>query len=574
MTRRAAWRVAGLLALALAGCGPKVDEPAPYEGALAGVDAPLDAITHRLSRVREHLRLRGYRELPRQGRVFVVDGQPVVLPIDLPGGACSTFVGLGPASLRDLRMTIFDAEGAPIATDAVPGEAGLVHVCPQTSAARMPCYLALEAREGAGIVGLAELTSAPAEGEGFEGVFDDVLAPREPFADVEGDLHRSETALRARGLARLGEPVIAAVAEGGSVRTSAQLEPRRCYVIVARAASTVRDADLFAFDGAGAEIARDIGAGNEPSIERCPAEHETITVEARAFAGGGALGVLVLAGPGHDEAAPEGVARALDPAGAPESADPSLALGVSAAALAPLGFAAPLFVAEHARIAPGDVVTHEAILGPGCSLVMAAASSDDIDLDLYLGDDRGRELDADTTVRSSATVRACEDAPTVRRIAVKAYGREGSYALAIVRAPESIDDVEGLRLAEAGAPLRARGFLPRETFDAHLEEGASTTRTTEVAAGHCIAVIAAGSRGVHDVDLRLVSTGSAPSGREEGSEPDARGAVLASDTAPAPFASASACAPAEQALTVTAEIVAFSGSGRVSISVMDDGHQE
>lgn len=547
------------LALATAACEDKQgDDATAYEGALPAVDPPLDAITHRLSRVRERLRLRGYRELPRQSRAFVLEGQPRVIPLDLPSSSCSTFVALGSASLRDLRLSVLDEEGAPLATEEIQGEAGLVHVCPQTSASTLPAYLAVEAREGAGTVALAELASAPGEGDGFEGVFDDVLAPREPFADVEGQLASTRAVLRARGLVPDGAATIASVAEGGSVHATHAFEPGHCYLVVARAAPSVTDADLFAFDEAGVEVARDIGAGSEASFERCPQERESLALEARAFAGRGGLGLQVLVGPGRDadartESAPTEVSTALDAVG--EGADPSLTVGVSAAALARLGFAAPLFVAEHARIAPGDVVTHEAILGPGCSLLMAAASSDQIDVDLYLADTQGHELDADTAVRSSAVVRACESAPTVRRIAVKAYGREGSYSLAIVRAPESITSVEGLRAAEAEAPFRARGFVPRESRDAELVEGESRSRSIEVAPGRCVAVVAAGGTGIRDVDLVLS---------------DASGATLASDTAPAPYAAASACASAEASLLVTYEVVAFRGVGRATVSVLDD----
>lgn len=551
-------RAALALALGLAACSGKPPDAPPYEGALPAVEAPLDAITRRLSRVRERLRLRGYRELPRQARAFVVEGEARVLPIDLPSGACSTFVALGPPSLRELRLSVFDAEGAPLATEEIAGEAGLVHVCPQTSARAMPAYLSVEAREGAGSVALAELTSPPGQGDGFEGVFDDVLAPREPFADVEASLGNARSALRARGFLPEGAPVIASVAEGGSVRATHTFELGHCYLVAVRAAPSVTDADLFGFDPNGVEVARDIGAGSEPSFERCPSVRETLALEARAFVGRGALGVQVLVGPARDGAlgadtAPSEVSTALDtPA---DAADPSLALGVAAAALTPLGFEAPLLVAEHARIAPGDVVTHEAILGPGCSLVMAAASSDAIDLDLYLADTQGRELDADTSVRSSAVVRACESTPTVRRIAVKAYGREGSYSLAIVRAPESVTSVGGLRAAEAEAPFRARGFVPRESSDVELAEGEHHAGDAQVAPGRCVAVVAAGGNGVRDLDLVLS---------------DASGATLASDTAPAPYAAASVCATSEATLLVTYDVVAFRGAGRATVSLLDD----
>lgn len=540
---------------ALMACAePPVPAPAAYEGALPPVDAPLDALTHRLARIRERLRLRGYEELPRQARTFALEGHAAILPLDLPAHGCSTFVALGSTAIRDLALTLFDGEGEPLATEDVTGEGGLVHVCPQIDQGEMATYLVVAAREGGGTVALAEFRSMPGAGGGFDGLFDGVLAPREPFADVEELLARSRTALRARAFTSLVAPAITSVAEGGSVRTSASLQGGRCYVVVARAAATVHDADLFLFDPAGVEVGRDIGRGSEPSIEHCPETSGTYAIEARAFVGSGALGLMVVEGAAR-EAEPTEATAVIAIDDLDEVEDPSLLLGVMVAPLSALGFEAPVFVTRGSPIVPAEARMHEIILGPGCALLVATGSSDSMDVDLYLADESGLELDSDTEVRSSAIVRRCHTEPTVQRVAVKAYGREGSYALAVVRAPRSIDGIESLRLAEASAPFRARGYGARETFQVELEEGGRSSRAVGVPAGRCVALIAAGAEGLRDIDLRVL---------------DIAGNALASDAAPQPFASASLCAPADASLTLTLEVVAYAGSGRASIAILDD----
>jgi hypothetical protein len=544
-----------LVLVVVSGCvTPVAPEAPPYEGALPPADAPLDVLTHRLARIRERMRARGYEELPRQARTFALEGHAVVLPLDLPAEGCSTFVALGSTAIRDLALTLFDGEGETLASEDVPGEGGLVHVCPQTEHAVMAAYLVVTAREGGGSVALTEFRSEPGVGDGFEQLFEDVLAPREPFADVEDLLARSRTALRARGLTPLVTPSITSVAEGGSVRSTAQMRAGRCYVIVARAAPSVHDADLFLFDPAGVEVDRDIGRGSEPSIEHCPEASGSYAIEARAFAGRGALGLMVAEGAGRElEPIPPGAVLVRDELD--EVEDPSLLLEVMVASLSPLGFEPPIFVTRSTPIVPGEARLHELIVGPGCALLVATGSSDSMDVDLYLADAAGHDLDSDTAIRSSAIVRACYGEPTVARVAVKAYGREGSYALAILRAPASIDDVVALRLAEAGAPFRARGYVSREAFEVDLEEGARSVHVLSVPAGRCVAMIAAGAGGLRDVDLQVL---------------DAAGNALASDSAPQPFASASACAPEDASLTLSLEVVAYAGAGRASIAILDD----
>src|SRR5690606_32157431 len=131
------------------------------------------------------------------------------------------------------------------------------------------------------------------------------------------------------------------------------------------------------------------------------------TLELRAFEGAGAVGVAVFAGPGQPDGPP-----VVGPTAEPEpSTDPSLALEALSRPLQNRGFGMPLFVSRDAAILPGEVRTHEVVIGPGCGIVAGAASHEGMDLDLYLADEGGREVDSDTAVHSTARVRACRLVP-------------------------------------------------------------------------------------------------------------------------------------------------------------------
>lgn len=575
---------AAALSLALAhaalGCQERDETADPIEGSLPGGDLPLDALSRRHARLSERTAARGYVEVPPAARVFAFEESGVVLPVDLELGACTTFVALGSSALRDLRITLYDGEGEEAARDEVPGEGGLVHACPEPSASlappraaadptarearaalapprTAPYFLAIEARDGNGSVAIAQFRSAPGEGDGFEGLFDDVLAPRVPFPDVEAALAEARTALRARGLLPIDAPRVEWVGEGGALRLPLRFDEGRCYVAAARGGAGTRDVDLFLFDPAGVEIGRDLGADADPTIEHCAEAAGRYTVEARAFEGEGAIGVMVLGAGAAALAAPEAaeVSGVLEGelGGRAESVAPDVTLGVLAAELATRGFEPPIFASRDASIAPGETRTHEIVVGPGCAVVVASASHAGMDVDLYLADASGRAIDADTAVHATARVRACRDVPTVLRVAVKAYGRDGRYALAVLRAPASIARVEELRLEEATAGPRVRGYEERERFRASLEEGTPFARDVRIEAGRCLAIAAAGGLAVHDVDLRLLDPG---------------GALVASEAGPSSYATVSRCAEGV-ATGLRLEAIATDGSGEVAFSILE-----
>lgn len=536
--------------LLLWACGEPAPVPGVSRSALGAEAGPLDALNRRHARLRQRMRTRGYGEEVGLARHLVLEDRGVALPLDLEVGRCATFLALGGGTIRQLDLVLYDGEGAEIAADSVPGEGGLVHVCPQAESGmtHQPFYLVVDARSGAGAVLVGQFASELDEGEGFDGLFEGVLEPHVPFRDVEAHLAQSRGALRARGFSPLGAPVLERVTEGSVVRVPVELEGGRCYVAVGRS-DGVRDIDLFLFDGAGVEVHRDLANNAEPSIELCPSAAGRYTVELRVFEGAGAAGVAVFAGPGQP-----GEDAVVDPTLEPEPrADPSLALLALARPLQSRGFGAPLFVSRDAAILPGEVRTHEVVVGPGCGIVAGAASHEGMDLDLYLADESGREVDSDTAVHSTARVRACRAEPTVLRVAVKAYGRDGAYALAVLPAPAAIASLQALRLEEATAPFRLRGYEERSTLDAFIGHGVRhRISLPALVPGACIAVAAVGTDEIEDLDLFLL---------------DASGAAITRDSGPEPHATVSRCAEDEEE-TLTAEIAMYRGGGAVEIRVL------
>lgn len=559
---RAVLLTASLLGIASLAACPKDEVPPPIlEGSLPMGDVPLDPLSRRHARLRDRMEGRRYVEMLPTARVFTTEDRGVVLPLDLETGACSTFVALATSGIRDLVLTLYGANGEIAARDEVPGEGGLVHACPEAEGAphsRAPFYLAIEARDGAGSVAVGQFRSTPGEGDGFEGLWDDVLAPRVPFHDVEARLAEARTALRARGLSPVQAARVEWVSEGAALRFPVRFDSTHCYVATARGGAGTRDVDLFLFDPGGVEVGRDLGTDAEPTIEHCPDADGLHIVEARAFEGEGAVGIMVLGATapvrGREEHGElHGVLES--ERGARTESAPDLALDVLAAELAERGFEAPVFASRDASIAPGEARMHDVVVGPGCSLVMASASHDGMDIDLYLADEQGREMDVDTAMHATARVRACRPTPTVLRVAVKAYGRDGRYALATMRAPTSIGDVRVFRLEDAIAGPQTRGFRERERFTSRIEPGTGYTREVHIRDLPCIEIAAAGGIDVRDVDLFLRDTD---------------GALVASASGPSPYATVSRCVEGGP-LVLRLQVFASPDGGEVAFSILESG---
>lgn len=554
-----------LLAACLAlGCAEQAPpaEPTPVNPLPdTGGPGPLDALSRRFGRLRARMVERGYGEELGLSRLFVLEGEGLALPADLMADRCTTLVGLAGGSVRELRMSIYDGEGAEVAADSIEGEGALVHVCPQTdeNVPTLPHYVVLRAREGSGAVVVGAFASAPGAGQGFEGLFEGVLAPRVPFRAVEEQLARSRALLRARGLLPQGAPALESVAEGEAVRVTVPMESGRCYVVVGRGGEGLRDIDLLLFDDAGAEVARDLEGDAEPTIEHCPAEAGTFTAELIAYEGAGAVGLMVLAGPvpereeGEPAPVPEEPAREPASPETPQSGEPVAALMGLARTMAERGYGQPTIVVRDGYIAPGEVRSHDVLLAPGCSIVVGAAGRAEADLDLYLSDASGQPLDRDTGIHPMARVRACTEAPAIHRVTVKSYGRRGTYALAVLPAPKTIGDVQTLRLEEASSGLRQRGFRMVDTLSTSLEVGERFERGLLVPPGRCVAIVAAGDVGVEDLDVLLR---------------DRESNLVASASGPEPYAAVHRCASeAPEALRV--EVVMYRGAGAVQVTRME-----
>lgn len=535
--RRDGWLLAALVCASLAGAC----EPPPPSAVASEVDlGPLDQLARRFGRLRDRMEERGYGPPQRAARHFVMEGRGLVVPVDLAGDGCSTWIALGGGGLQDVTLAVHDGDGAEVGRDDRSGQGALVHVCPGGEAVRArgarmpgttwPYYLEIRAGEGNGAVILAEFRSSIGAGEGFEELFDGLVAPAVSLGVVRERLAEEVDALRARGMVPEGGPLFRRMAEGQGWRRDLRLAAGHCYVVTARGGEGIADVDLFMFDAEGAEIARDLGNDASPRLEHCVDQARDVVVELRCFSGAGGVGMVVAKGPPR-EATPE-----LPRAEAPPARAMEVELAEYAARLGPLRH-----LEEDVRISPGEARSHRVVVGPGCAAWVAVGAPENLDLDLYLARD-GELIDRDVQVRRSGAVAACASEPTPLVLTAKSYG-EGRYTLATGAGRHP--DLVALRTALA---VGDTPWLAEETISIVQGETVRVRVPAELAPARAVLI---GGEGVLDVDAFLRA------------EDDS---LVASDTGPAPWAVVE-----RRASGISLDVVAYRGEGTVVVRWLPSG---
>ncbi len=536
--------------------------------------APIDSLSRRFGRIRERLRAQGYQEVGPPGRTYVMPQRGVARGMDLPRGRCTTIVALASTGVHDLVVELFDGDGSLLSTDAVDGEGGFAHVCPtrsssgesraSTDVARSSSrgedaarrtdafYLVLRTREGSGAAMFGSFESALGHSKGLNALFSGVLTPKVPMRGVVRALSREHDALEGRGFTLVEGPQAGGLAEGESMRGVLPLTADDCYVARARGGIGVKDVDLFLFDAAGTEIARDVSGGAGAGLEHCPAVPGKHILEVRVFEGAGVVGWELFKRP----ARPRDKRFESSPAPGLKAGEKAGLLQKSAAELEARDYASRALLVEDAPIRAGEERGHEVLVERGCTVILGAADRRRTDLDLYLTSPEGKSVDRDTRVRPTAQVGVCVEESLVYRVVVKSYGQEGRYSLLAMQSPPEIRNIQTLRLEQASADVRRRGYAVSRRWLADLEQGERMVRRLDVAEG-CFAVAAAGSESVRDVDLFLK---------------DRKGELVASETGPVPWGALGHCV-AEPSRFVL-ELRMYQGEGSVRVHQLASRKQE
>jgi hypothetical protein len=538
---RAARAAAILAVFVAAACADPPRAPAKPRRA----PAPLDSLGRRMNKVARALRERGYAPDPALGRrSFLPQGEGEVVELQLAPGVCYTFVGLTSAGIQDLRFALYDPTGAELVRDESVAPHALVHACPQVAGTY---HFVVSAARGTGVYDYRVHTSAPGAGRGFAGLFE----PVEPVVDaaspaIDARLQALLQRLRPRGYELEGEVRRAVLGSRESGRTALPLEAGACWALAAISGEGAADLDLFLYDAAGAEVARDIGTDADPVVELCPTQLATYAAEVNMYEGAGPYALAVLRGP------PDAAPSATAPPTAPTARTVDLAADLArlAADMRARGYVEQTPPVESEILARAGQNSHSLTLLPGCHSIVARGGPGVDDLDLYVFGPSGETVDRDIGEGAVATVHVCVDddgtaGVIAYRLDVKLYRGTGTYGYQVFDAPPMVRDLGALRLRELTAPLEAAGAVVEPTTGSEeLGTGEAKNFPLPLVAGACYVAVAAGGEGVEDLDL-FVRSPAAES--------------VASDTSTFPTAVARFCASASG--VYGAEVKMYSGSG-------------
>lgn len=247
---------------------PVVPVIAETSSAGAGIDenfALLDA----------DMRARGYESFGEPQRAQLAEGAEQSYGVELEGGKCYAILAVGDSGVRDMALSLRDAQGREVDRDEAGDARPTVRVCPQatgnyTMVVRMvsgsgnyfyaPYRWPRGTRLGdlAGIlyVRLAEVT-ALLNVEGFQ--------PDPGYSIDNGRLRR----------------------EGATTTHQLQLRGGQCYSVVVVGGEGVRDLDVTLSQGS-TQVASDVGVRNAfPSVRHCASTDGHYTVTVRAASGQG-----------------------------------------------------------------------------------------------------------------------------------------------------------------------------------------------------------------------------------------------------------------------------------------------
>ncbi len=389
---------------------------------------PTTELAARVDRVADAFRGRGARPLLDRWTTFLREGAAGAFDATVSRPQCLGFVAVGREGLSDIDLVIVNGAGVEVARDDRRDAHPYARVC-LTSADTL--HVRAQATRGVGELSVLTIASPPL----VSPPLDEVLGvrptslfagPRAPRAEVGRDpaavsatefLDRLVTRHLEQGLTRVGEVRSGSLEHQQTTQTTVTLSEGRCYVVQGAGGDHVDDLDLRILSPTRIPLAQDVGLDARPALRLCAPIAGEYTLDVRMFSGSGEWAVQTLEIPatvphrlGEDVVGVER-ARALEIAG--EAARRSLE---------------PSADAVRGAAWMGPVVPFAVTLRAGRCYVFGAAGDERVAaLDLWLADETGAVLAADTNERERAVVYHCARRDRSAVANVRAQAGRGEY---------------------------------------------------------------------------------------------------------------------------------------------------
>lgn len=344
----------------------------------------------------------------------LAQGQGSVRSYALVTGTCYWFVAAGDGNVHDIDLDV-RFRGVEVARDqSSTGEAVVPGERPYCPGEAQRVQVRVTAFRGGGVYAVGVYSGQP------------------PAAEGEVDMHAllDRAASRyAAGMGQAGEPRVAPMTTGEDLEQEVSLEGGRCYRFLAVGGPGVEDLELHVYQGS-SEIARDAAMASEAVASYCATAATPVRVRLRMHAGRGQIAFAPYSGGRQHEAAaavaPRRPRAPAVPVGGEE--DDFLARQIRSRHGRVGEGRTPVSPVFRATLRTSQDRTFPVRLEAGrCYTVVAVGAPSVRDLDLYLLDPSGLEVESDTGPDSHAVVQTdpCprwDGTYTVRLRAVAGYG--------------------------------------------------------------------------------------------------------------------------------------------------------
>ncbi len=317
-------------------------------------------------------------------------GQGAVRSYALVTGSCYWFVAAGDGNVHDVDLDV-RFRGVVLARDqSSTGEAVVPGERPYCPAEAQRVQVRVTAFRGGGVYAVGVYSGAP--------------PPEEAEVDMHALLDRAASRYAA-GMGQAGEPRVAPMTTGEDLEQEVRLGGGRCYRFVAVGGPGVEDLELHVYQGS-SEVARDAAMASEAVASYCATADTPVRVRLRMHAGRGQVAVAPYSGGrqhGTTEAGPRRPSGPAVPVGGPE--DDFLARQIRTHHGRVGEGRAPAGPVHRASLRTSQDRTFPVRLEAGrCYTIVAVGAPSVRDLDLYLLDPAGLEVEADTGPANHAVV--------------------------------------------------------------------------------------------------------------------------------------------------------------------------
>ncbi len=497
--------------------------PQPTRGGYGGANAygggaPMAApagATGMLQSADRVLRAQGYQPLGQAVQQRMPNRGLVALPINAQPGLCYAVVAIGDTGVNDVDMHVISPSGGTVGQDQNPDIHPNVSFC----AYEMGLHLArITVFAGAGNVLFAVYQGPPGTSANLASAFGGsapvAVVPNAPDPATASRTGAFQAQMSASGYQAITQLSAVAMHNGETQRWPAQLMAGQCYTFALFGGTGVRDADLVLFDQ-NRQLARDTGTALDAVLrDVCPTATGSYAVAPR-LAGGD--GVVWFAAYARRNAAATGTTAQITQTPIAINLHASASGGIDGSFnslsrnLQGVGYTTVDQPVNQQLVESADASQPVTLEAGACYAIAAVGDTSVSDLDLFLTDAAGAEVDRDYAQDASPVVRVCP--PTTGAFTVRMHmtAGQGAVRLGLFRwtSGTSGAGMNGLlfvRNAEVSRILQADGYQGDADFElvrGNIRQGRATTRNVSLRSGACYAFVAVGGAGVSDLNLAL-----------------------------------------------------------------------